>query len=135
MARPETKLVGVEIVPSAVECARDNARRNGLANAEFYCGDAGDVATLVDEALAKCGDPNRTTVVVDPPRKGLDAALVRYLSDKNMKKIVYVSCDPDTLARDCAMFRTLGYEIGTVTPVDMFPKTGHVESVVCLMKK
>ena len=134
MARPETKLVGVEIVPSAVECARDNARRNGLANAEFYCGDAGDVATLVDEALAKCGDPNRTTVVVDPPRKGLDATLVRYLSDKNMKKIVYVSCDPDTLARDCAMFRERGYEIGNVTPVDMFPKTGHVESVVCLTR-
>ena len=85
MATPATKLVGVEIVPSAVECARENAARNGLANAEFYCGDAGDVATLVDEALAKCGDPNRTTVVVDPPRKGLDAALVRYLSDKNMK--------------------------------------------------
>ncbi len=132
MAEPETRLVGVEIVPSAVACAKENAHRNGLVNAEFYCGDAGDVATLVDEALTKCGELDHTTVVVDPPRKGLDAALVRYLAKKGMKKIVYVSCDPDTLARDCAMFRDLGYEIGNVTPVDMFPRTGHVESVVCL---
>ena len=134
MAKPETHLVGVEIVPSAVECAKENAKRNGLTHAEFYCGDAGDVSSLVDNALAKCGDLDRTTVIVDPPRKGLDSALVRYLAEKQMKKIVYVSCDPDTLARDCALFRTLGYEIGTVTPVDMFPKTGHVESVVCLKK-
>jgi 23S rRNA (uracil1939-C5)-methyltransferase len=89
----------------------------------------------VDDALAKCGDLDRTTVIVDPPRKGLDEALVRYLAQKKMKKIVYVSCDPDTLARDCALFRTLGYEIEKVTPVDMFPKTGHVESVVCLRGK
>lgn len=135
IATPETRLVGVEIVPSAVECAKENAKRNGLENAEFYCGDAGDVAKLVDNALARCGDLDRTTVIVDPPRKGLDAALIRYLADKNMKKIVYVSCDPDTLARDCALFRDLGYEIGNVTPVDMFPKTGHVETVVCLTEK
>ena len=135
MATPDTRLVGIEIVPSAVECAKDNARRNGLSRAEFYCGDAGNVSALVDDALAKCGDLDRTTVIVDPPRKGLDEALVRYLAQKQMKKIVYVSCDPDTLARDCALFRTLGYEIGKVTPVDMFPKTGHVESVVCLRGK
>lgn len=134
MAATDTRLVGVEIVPAAVECARENAALNGLANAEFLCGDAGDAARLVDQALALCGDPAKTTVVVDPPRKGLDAALVHYLADKQMKKIVYVSCDPDTLARDCALFRTLGYVIGTVTPVDMFPRTGHVESVVCLTR-
>ncbi len=135
MATPETRLVGVEIVPSAVECARENAKRNGLDCAEFYCGDAGNVATLVDEALSQCGDLDRTTVIVDPPRKGLDGALVRYLADRGMKKIIYVSCDPDTLARDCALFRTLGYEVGDVTPVDMFPKTGHVESVVLLSRE
>ena len=134
MVTPETRLVGVEIVAAAVECAKENAALNGLVNAEFLCGDAGDAAKLVDSALAMCGDPEKTTVVVDPPRKGLDGALVQYLADKQMKKIVYVSCDPDTLARDCAMFRTLGYAIGEVTPVDMFPRTGHVESVVCLTR-
>lgn len=135
MARPESRLVGVEIVPAAVECAKENATLNGLTNAEFLCGDAGDAAKLVDAALALCGNPEKTTVVVDPPRKGLDAALVDYLADKQMKKIVYVSCDPDTLARDCALFRARGYEIGEVTPVDMFPRTGHVESVVYLSRE
>jgi len=122
-------------VESAVVCARENAALNGMENTEFFCGDAGDAESLVNEALLRCGDPDRTTVVVDPPRKGLDKALVRYLADKQMKKIVYVSCDPDTLARDCALFRELGYEIGAVTPVDMFPKTGHVESVVRLERR
>lgn len=135
LADKDTRVVGVEIVESAVACARENAERNGMKNTEFFCGDAGDAERLVNEALEKCGDREKTTVVVDPPRKGLDAALIRYLAEKQMKKIVYVSCDPDTLARDCAMFKGLGYEIGTVTPVDMFPKTGHIESVVCLTKK
>lgn len=135
LALPNTRLVGVEIVQAAVDCARENAMLNGLRNAEFLCGDAGDAAKLVDSALALCGDPKKTTVVVDPPRKGLDAALVHYLADKQMKKLVYVSCDPDTLARDCALFRARGYEIGEVTPVDMFPRTGHVENVVLLSKK
>ncbi|MBE6661936.1 MAG: 23S rRNA (uracil(1939)-C(5))-methyltransferase RlmD [Ruminococcaceae bacterium] len=135
LADKDTRVVGVEIVEDAVVCARENAGRNGMENTEFFCGDAGDAESLVNEALKKCGDPKRTTVVVDPPRKGLDASLIRYLAEKQMKKIVYVSCDPDTLARDCAMFRTLGYEIGNVTPVDMFPKTGHVESVVGLTRR
>ena len=132
LAGKDTRVVGVEIVESAVACARENAERNGMKSTCFFCGDAGDAARLVNEALEKCGDKKKTTVVVDPPRKGLDAALICYLAEKKMKKIVYVSCDPDTLARDCAMFRAFGYEIGSVTPVDMFPKTGHVESVVCL---
>ena len=135
MASPETRLVGVEIVQAAVDCAKENATLNGLANADFLCGDAGDAAKLVDSALALCGDPEKTTVVVDPPRKGLDKALIDYLADKQMKKIVYVSCDPDTLARDCALFRARGYAIGEVTPVDMFPRTGHVESVTCLHRQ
>ena len=134
MASQSTRLVGVEIVPQAVECAKENAMLNGLRRAEFLCGDAGDASKLVDSALALCGDPEKTVVVVDPPRKGLDAALEEYLAEKQIKKIVYVSCDPDTLARDCALFRARDYEIGEVTPVDMFPRTGHVESVVRLTK-
>ena len=132
LAGKDTRVVGVEIVESAVACARENAKRNGMKNTCFFCGDAGDAERLVNEALEKCGDKEKTTVVVDPPRKGLDKNLIIYLAAQNLKKIIYVSCDPDTLARDCAIFRELGYEIGSVTPVDMFPKTGHVESVVRL---
>lgn len=135
LADKETRVVGVEIVEDAVICARENAALNGMENTCFFCGDAGDVERLVNEALARCSDGERTTVVVDPPRKGLDSALIRYLADKKMKKIVYVSCDPDTLARDCVAFRELGYTIGEVTPVDMFSKTGHVETIVCLNKQ
>ncbi len=135
LASPETHLVGVEIVPSAVECAKVNAAANGFSNAEFFCGDAGDAENLVNAATTRCGDPEHTVVVVDPPRKGLDQALISHLADKAFPKIVYVSCDPDTLARDCARFRAHGYRIGSVTPVDMFPKTGHCETVVCLSRE
>lgn len=134
LASPRTHLVGVEIVPSAVECARENAKANGFGNAEFFCGDAGDAENLIDQAIKRCGDPEKTAVVVDPPRKGLDAVLIDHLTAKGFPRIVYVSCDPDTLARDCARFRARGYRIGPVTPVDMFPKTGHCEGVVSLFK-
>ena len=127
------KLVGIEIVDAAVKCAKENADLNGLADAEFFCGDAGDTENLVARALALCGE--MPTVIVDPPRKGLDAALVRHLAAKKIERIVYVSCDPDTLARDCKLFSELGYTIGAVTPVDMFPRTGHVESIICLSRE
>ncbi|MBQ7357716.1 MAG: hypothetical protein IJW65_03160 [Clostridia bacterium] len=81
------------------------------------------------------GDFTPDVVVIDPPRKGTTAELMNYLSDIGVNNIVYVSCGPDTLARDCAYFKKLGYEIGKVTPVDLFPGTGHVESVVCLTRK
>jgi len=74
-------------------------------------------------------------VVMDPPRKGSTKELITFLSDKGFDRVVYVSCDPDTLARDCVWFSELGYEIGNVTPVDMFPRTGHVESVVRLERR
>ncbi len=74
-------------------------------------------------------------VILAPPRKGCDARLLRFLAEREVPRIVYVSCGPDSLARDCAILRELGYEIGTVTPVDLFPRTGHVESVVCLTRK
>ncbi len=126
------KLVGIEIVESAVACARENAARNGLADATFFCGDAGDAEHLVENALALCGE--MPVVLVDPPRKGLDAALVHHLADKGIEKIVYVSCDPDTLARDCALFAARGYAISPATPVDMFARTGHIETAVALSK-
>jgi 23S rRNA (uracil1939-C5)-methyltransferase len=104
---------------------------NGLENADFRCADAGDPATL----LSCLGDTTPDVVILDPPRKGSTGELIDALAERGISRIVYISCDPDTLARDCVRFREDGYEIGTVTPVDMFPRTGHVESVVCLTKR
>ncbi len=128
------RTVGIEIVDEAIACAKENAALNGVKHAQFYCGDAGNAESLFDNAEREGGIIANATVVVDPPRKGLDSELINYLSKREMDRIVYVSCDPDTLARDCAVFKELGYTIGRVTPVDMFPRTGHVESVVSIKK-
>ncbi len=135
MADRAGEIVGIEIVEEAVDCARENAACNGIQNARFYCGDASDANLLLSNAEQSLGSLNGATVIMDPPRKGSTPALIEYLSKRNFEKIVYVSCNPDTLARDCVLFRALGYEIGTVTPVDLFPRTGHVESVVTLTRK
>lgn len=131
MARKAKKLCGVEIVPAAVACARENAKRNGIENAEFFCADAGDPKVILEAS----GGVRPDVVVIDPPRKGSTKELVECLSSLSVPKIVYVSCDPDTLARDCVWFAEAGYEIGDVQPVDMFPRAGHVENVVCLTRK
>lgn len=131
MAKDAASLVGIEIVPEAVECARENAARNGIENAKFICNDAGDAQVI----LAACGGSRPDVAIIDPPRKGSTEALVKCFAQLGIPRVVYVSCDPDTLARDCKWFRENGYEIGEVTPVDMFPRTGHVESVVCLTRK
>ncbi len=125
MAREASRLCGIEIVEGAVECARENAARNGIENAEFFCADAGDRQVILQAAGGRRPD----VVVIDPPRKGSTEALARTLAELGVPRIVYVSCDPDTLARDCTYFASLGYKIGSVQPVDMFPKTGHVECV------
>ena len=131
MAKDAQELVGIEIVPEAVECARENAARNGIGNATFICNDAGDAQVI----LSACGGKRPDVAVIDPPRKGSTEALVKCFAELGIPRVVYVSCDPDTLARDCKWFRENGYEIGEVTPVDMFPRTGHVESVVCLKRQ
>ena len=125
------KVIGIEIVESAVECAKKNARTNGIKNAEFFCADASDPEVILKVSGGKCPD----VVVIDPPRKGSTRELAECLAGLGVPRIVYVSCNPDTLARDCTYFAELGYKIGDVTPVDMFPRTGHVESVVCLTRK
>ncbi len=136
MARRAKRVVGIEIVDEAVRCANMNAEINGIKNAEFYTGDASDTEGLLESVERKSGVSIDTDVVImDPPRKGSTRELIEYLARRNVVRVVYVSCDPDTLARDCAWFRELGYEIGKVTPVNMFPRTGHVESVVCLTRK
>ena len=137
MADDAKEVIGIEIVDEAVERATENARRNGIEHASFYCGDASDAERLLENAERERGplDEKNTVVVFDPPRKGSTPELIRYIAKRGFSRVVYVSCNPDTLARDCALFKTLGYEIGTVTTVDMFPRTGHVESVVCLTRK
>lgn len=134
MAHLASRVVGVEIVNEAVECAKENARINGIENAYFFCGDASDTRGLLASAKDGLGDFCPDVVIIDPPRKGTTKELVDYLDSLGVKKIVYVSCNPDTLARDCAWFADAGYTIGEVTPVDMFPGTGHVESVVALTR-
>lgn len=135
MTQSAGKVIGIEIVDEAVERAAENAAQNGIANAHFYCGDASDAGKLLENAERVHGDVSGATVIMDPPRKGSTPELIEYLAARNFSRIVYVSCGPDTLARDCALFKKMGYEIGEVTPVDMFPRTGHVETIVCLRKQ
>ena len=135
MAKRAKRVVGIEIVDEAVKCANINARINGIDNAEFYTGDASDAEGLLESVEKKSGERiDADVVIMDPPRKGSTKELIEYLSRRGINRVVYVSCDPDTLARDAKWFSELGYEIGKVTPVNMFPRTGHVESVVCLTR-
>ncbi len=135
MAERAGEIIGIEIVPDAIRCANINKSLNGVKNASFYCGDAADAEGLLAAAEAARGTLRPDVVILDPPRKGCDAQLLHFLAAREVPRIVYVSCGPDSLARDCALLRGLGYQIGAVTPVDLFPKTGHVESLVCLTRK
>ena len=130
LAQKAKKVYGVEIIPEAIENARENATLNGLQNTEFYAGKAEEV--IPD--LYKKG-VIADTIVVDPPRKGCDEKLLETLKAMAPQKIVYVSCDPATLARDLAyLTREAGYKVEEVQPVDMFPHTTHVETVVLMSK-
>ena len=129
MAKAAGKVIGVEVIPQAVEDAKDNAKRNGIENAEFFCGDAG-AAALELEAKGIKAD----VVVVDPPRKGLNADTIEALHRFSPRRIVYVSCDPATLARDVALLKQRGYQLQNAMACDLFPRCSHVESIVCLSK-
>ena len=118
------KLIGVEVIPDAVENAKRNAEQNGVKNAEFICSKAED-----------CTFPSPDVLLIDPPRKGCAPSLIEYIGKLLPKKIVYISCSPDTLARDCAQFVKLGYTMSDIQPFNMFERTEHVESVVCLTRK
>lgn len=122
----EHRLIGIETVQDAVECARRNAVRNG-ADARYYCGDAGEVIG----ALKTVPD----SVILDPPRKGCSPSLLSYLAeDACVPRILYISCNPATLARDVRILRQKGYLPSTVYPFDLFPRTGHVECVMLLTR-
>ena len=129
MADRVEKLIGVEIVPEAIEDAKTNAALNGVTNAEFLCADAARAAqTLRERGVTP------DTVILDPPRKGCDETLPAVIAGMGPERIVYVSCDPATLARDCARFAALGYEVKQVVPFDLFPRTVHVETVVLMTR-
>ena len=129
MASAAGKVIGVEVIPQAVEDAKDNARRNGIENVEFFCGDAGQAALELERNGVR---PD--VVVVDPPRKGLNADTIEALSRMTPRRIVYVSCDPATLARDVALLKQRGYALQSATAADLFPRCAHVETVVLLSK-
>lgn len=127
MAGAAGKVIGVELEEQAVADARDNAARNSVDNAEFFCGDAGKAA-LELESRGLTPD----VVVVDPPRKGLSQDVIEAMDKMQPRKIVYVSCDPATLARDVALLEKTGYHLHSCRAADMFPRCSHVETV-CLL--
>ena len=135
MAADAGELIGIEIVDAAVECARYNAKLCGKENAYFYTGDAKNTEAMLENAEREMGKkiaPN--VIILDPPRAGCDEKLVSYVSSLSPERIVYISCNPTTLARDVKRFREFGYSTDEVKAFDMFPMTGHVESVVCLTR-
>ena len=120
----------LEIVPEAVENAKENAARAGVKNAAFFCGDAGSIAgKLAEQGTAP------DVIVVDPPRKGCDEAALWAMVQMQPERIVMISCNATTAARDCAMLSRMGYAAERVQPVDLFPGTGHVECVVLMSRK
>ena len=131
LARKAGSVIGVEIVPEAIENARMNAELNGIRNAEFLVGKAEDILPrLAGDQEGTPGAPD--VIVVDPPRKGLDRTVTETILRTLPDRIVYVSCDSATMARDLRLFAEGGYQIREVQPVDMFPHTVHVETV-CLL--
>lgn len=130
MAKAAGKVIGVEVIPQAVEDARDNAARNGITNAEFLCGDAGEAALKLE---AQGVHPD--VVVVDPPRKGLSADAIEAIAAMAPRRVVYVSCDPATLARDAALLKQRGYGLENAQAADLFPRCAHVETVALLVRK
>jgi 23S rRNA (uracil1939-C5)-methyltransferase len=124
MAAGARELGGVEIVEQAIADAQRNAALNGIANSHFV---AGDVRTAMRPLVERAGNPD--VVLVDPPRAGLSAKVVRRILETEPKRIVYVSCNPSTLAPNARQIADAGYALESVAPVDMFPQTPHIEAV------
>jgi 23S rRNA (uracil1939-C5)-methyltransferase len=127
LAKQAKRAIGVEIVPPAIRDAKENAARNGITNAEFFCGDAADIAAKLE------AEGERPDVIsVDPPRKGLAPEVIASIAAMGPKRVVYVSCDPATLGRDVKRFAELGYQPTRAAAVDLFPATKHCETVVLM---
>ena len=129
LARNAKQVIGVETIADAVADAQYNAELNNVSSAQFIQGAAEDVLPQLVQRLG-----NIDVAVVDPPRKGCDEVVLDLLAEADVKRIVYVSCNPATLARDLAYLRERGYTAGTLQPVDMFPWTSHVECVTLMSK-
>lgn len=130
MANRAARLIGVEVIAPAVEDARRNAEANGITNAEFFCGDAGKIAARLQREQLRPG-----VVILDPPRKGLDEAVIDAVCAMKPDRVVMVSCNSATAARDCRLFANRGYTVTRARPVDMFPRTAHVEAVLLLTRE
>ena len=130
MSRAAGKVIGVEVIPQAVEDAKENAVRNGITNAEFICADAGEAALELEKKGIKAD-----VVVVDPPRKGLNGDAIEAIDRFSPRRLVYVSCDPATLARDVALLEQRGFKLKNAQAFDLFPRCAHVESVVTMIKE
>jgi 23S rRNA (uracil1939-C5)-methyltransferase len=121
------EIIGIEEVPEAIEDAKINALLNKITNTSFLCGRVKNILKF-EKFSPNC-------IVIDPPRAGIVPKALKRIIDINCKKIVYVSCNPVTLSRDLVEFETEGYSINKITPVDMFPNTFHIETVVQLTKQ
>lgn len=130
LAKRAKCVIGVEVVDAAIRDAEENARRNGITNASFFCADAGEAAKKLARELTL---PD--VIVVDPPRKGLSADVIAAITEMAPKRVVYVSCDPATLARDVRLLEAEGYRLKTAEAVDLFPRCAHIESVVTLVHR
>jgi 23S rRNA (uracil1939-C5)-methyltransferase len=130
VARQARQVIGIEYVPEAIEDAKVNSQVNGIDNTLFYAGDMKDV--LSDEFIAEHGRPD--VIITDPPRAGMHPDVIQVILNAHPQRIVYVSCNPATQARDLALLDA-SYKVATVQPVDMFPHTPHVENVVLLERK
>lgn len=130
LAQKAARAIGIEIVPSAIKDARINARNNKIANAQFVLGDAAvELPKLAQEGI------KADVIVLDPPRAGCDQRVINAIAAVKPKKVVYVSCNPASLARDAELLCKKGYKINKVQPVDLFPQTHHVETVVLMSHK
>ncbi len=130
VARKASKVIGIEYVPEAIEDAKVNSRINGIDNTAFFAGDMKDV--LTDEFIAHHGHPD--VIITDPPRAGMHTDVISVILNAAPRRIVYVSCNPATQARDLQLL-DVAYQVDKIQPVDMFPHTQHVENVVLLTKR
>ena len=130
VARQCKKVIGIEYVPEAIEDAKLNSKVNGIDNTLFYAGDMKDI--LTDEFVERHGIPD--VMIIDPPRAGMHEDVIDVILKASPKRIVYVSCNPATQARDVAMLDSK-YVITDIQPVDMFPHTHHVENIIALDRR
>ncbi len=126
LAKHVEQVLGIELVEDSVKVARENAMRNNIFNIDFFVGDVGKVLGSVRE--------RPSLIVVDPPRAGLTEKMIKKMNDFGASQIIYVSCNPSTLARDCCWLKEYGYQVKKIQPVDMFPHTYHIENV-CLLER